>query len=224
MPVSRSREISDRTVKRCEDGRIWLVNQTNHQWFLDIWELLLHHPKWFFLSHGSWLAEPWLYSGPYLSSSTLQFRQSSVPLPVFPWQLLWQQPPLDQPPIHGVTLEWPLHGSVKRTHVDKEIQEGVIIMITETLITVNSLKSFSSVSLLHSCISISKRFVRYPIQENPMINIWGQGFAGVFFLLFVPFSLACWSSRHICTHATPHEEISPGAFRSDCSFTLQQPN
>lgn len=89
-----------------------------------------------FLSHGTLLTKLQLYSGPHLSSNTLQLRQSSVPLPVFPWQLLWQQPPLDQPPIHKVTLEWPLHGSVKFNHLDKGIQEGVIIMITEALITV----------------------------------------------------------------------------------------
>lgn len=90
-----------------------------------------------FLSHETWLTQPWLYSGPYPSSSTLQFRQSSVPLPVFPWQLLWQQPPLDQPPIHGVTLEWPLYGSGKAMHLDKEKQR-VIITIREMLISLNS--------------------------------------------------------------------------------------
>lgn len=106
-----------------------------------------------FLSHETWLTEPWLYSGPYPSSSTLQFRQSSVPLPVFPWQLLWQQPPLDQPPIHGVTLEWPLYGSGKGMHLDKEKQEGVIIMIREMLITLKSetnKKKISSVRMLQN--------------------------------------------------------------------------
>lgn len=125
VPDSKSDEISDRTVKRCKDRWIRLVNQTDHQWLLHIWDLLLHNPKCFFLSHGTWLAEPWWYSGPYLSSSVLQFRQSSMPLRLFPWQLPWQQPPLDQPPIHGMKLEWPLRGSVKRTNVDKEIKEDV---------------------------------------------------------------------------------------------------
>lgn len=48
LPLTKSREISNRTVKRHEDGRIWLVNQINHQLFLDIWESLLHHPKFLF--------------------------------------------------------------------------------------------------------------------------------------------------------------------------------
>lgn len=45
--VSESCEISDWTVTRCEDGQIWLVNQTNQQRFLDFWELVpppTHHP------------------------------------------------------------------------------------------------------------------------------------------------------------------------------------
>lgn len=66
---------------------------------------------------------------PTLPSSTLHPRQSSVPLRLFPWQLPWQQPLLDQAPIHGMTLEWPLHGSLKHTDVEKETQNGVIILI-----------------------------------------------------------------------------------------------
>lgn len=35
-------------IELSKDGRIWLANQTNHQWFLDIWESLLHIPNVFF--------------------------------------------------------------------------------------------------------------------------------------------------------------------------------
>lgn len=52
--VSESCEISDWTVTRCEDGQIWLVNQTNQQRFLDFWELVPpppHHHHLFFLCH-----------------------------------------------------------------------------------------------------------------------------------------------------------------------------
>lgn len=120
VPDSKSFEILDRTVKRCKDRWIRLVNQTDYQWLLHIRDLLLHNPKCFFLSHVPWLAEPWWYSGPYLSSSILQFRQSSMPSRLFPWQLPWRQPPLDQSPIHGMTLEWPLHGSVNHTNMDMD--------------------------------------------------------------------------------------------------------
>lgn len=44
----KSYEISDRTVRGCEDRQIWLVNQTIHQWFLDIWELLAAPSQVFF--------------------------------------------------------------------------------------------------------------------------------------------------------------------------------
>lgn len=145
-----------------------LFSQSNRS--PEIWKLLRHHIfiiiisfVFFFLfvihffsiilSLGTWLTEPWLYSGPYLSSSTLQFRQSSVPLPVFPWQLLWQQPLLDQPAIHEVTLESPLHESLKRTHLDGEKYKGVIMMITETLIPLNTQKrkKLSILWVLHNC-------------------------------------------------------------------------
>lgn len=171
--MPRSHKIWDRTVKRWLD----LVGQSDKSPVIS--KTIGNHCStsqmffcffFSFLSHGTWLTEPWLYSGSYLSSSTLQFRQSSMPLPVFPWQLLWQQPLLDQPPIRGVTLEWPLHGLVKRTHLDKEIQEGVIIMITEALITLNSPKKFSSSSVIVN--EYNKDC--WPNHKIPLMHMWGH--------------------------------------------------
>lgn len=66
---------------------------------------------------------------PTFPSSTFQSRQSPLPVRLFPWQLPWQQPLLAQAPIHGMTLEWPLHGSLKPTNVDQEAQNSVIWLI-----------------------------------------------------------------------------------------------
>lgn len=133
IPANHRCEILNKIVKMCKDGWIWLVSQTNDLVSQTSYKTTNLFFTWN-LSHWAMIVQ----RGPTSHQALLNSGNHPCPLCLFAWQLPWQQPLLDQPPIHGMTLEWPLHGSVKHTNVDKEIQEGVLtIVITDTSGTLN---------------------------------------------------------------------------------------